>query len=153
MCFSSSIKLPKNKTRPTPVSIVEKFQILWKSFKNEIKIHEFVSGLHSTPPGPGRKGWKSDRTTLHFSPSRSWTLNILRPSNFFVTLHSPPSEFLGPRDIYHLGFLPGPWHRAEFMANVRCPPKKSQSPKFWTSDTVHHGGYVYNLNFCLWVSF
>ena len=28
-----------------------------------------------------------------------------------------------------------PWHRVEFMVNVRCPPKKSQSPKFWTSDT------------------
>jgi hypothetical protein len=49
-----------------------------------------------------------------------------------------------------------PWHslyRAKFMVNVRCPPKKSQSPKFWTSYTGPHGGCVYNLNFCLCVSF
>ena len=43
-------------------------------------------------------------STLQFSPSNFMTLNILRPSNFFFTLHPPP-DFLdraifGPLNSY-----------------------------------------------------
>jgi hypothetical protein len=60
----------------------------------------------------GKKGCVSDRaTTLYFSPRRSWTLNILRPSNFFVTLHPPPrpppSGFFGPSNFHRTGLLAG----------------------------------------------
>ena len=75
-----------------------------KSFANDsvrASVHSTLQPLHST---------------LQFSASNFMTLNILRPSNLFFTLHSTllifwterySTHYFGPSDIRPTKFLPG----------------------------------------------
>jgi hypothetical protein len=42
-----------------------------------------------------------------------------------------------------------PWHKPEFRVNAQCPPKKWQSPKFWTLDITASGLYIFCVCFFL----